>query len=78
MGWTKMTPTQLTDLNRALNTYQINTPARIAQFMAQTSTESGKGMYTQELASGAAYNGRKDLGNVHAGDGQYFKGGGYI
>jgi len=38
-----MTPTGLADLNRALNTYQINTPQPISQFLAQTAAESGKG-----------------------------------
>ena len=35
-------------------------------------------LYTEELASGAAYEGRKDLGNTRAGDGRRFKGRGLI
>jgi predicted chitinase len=54
-GWNSMTQGQLNDLNRALTTYHIDTPARIQQFLAQTSTESAKGRYTTELASGSEY-----------------------
>jgi predicted chitinase len=42
MGW-KLNANQFADLNRALNIYHIDTPARIQNFMAQVSHESGKG-----------------------------------
>lgn len=58
--------------------YQINTTIRIACFMAQITHESGSLRYVKELASGRAYEGRKDLGNIHTGDGVRFKGRGLI
>lgn len=58
--------------------YAINTPIRFAAFIAQLSHESGSFFYTEELASGSAYEGRKDLGNTQAGDGVKFKGRGFI
>ncbi|QFG04484.1 lysin A [Mycobacterium phage Jeeves] len=47
---------------------------RIAMFYAQTGHESANFNATEEYASGAAYEGRADLGNTHAGDGVRFKG----
>jgi putative chitinase len=47
---------------------------RVAHFIAQIMHESGGLIYDQEIASGKAYEGRKDLGNTHAGDGVKFKG----
>ena len=51
---------------------------RIAHFMAQLVHESGGFRYMEEIASGAAYEGREDLGNVKPGDGMRFKGRGPI
>lgn len=65
-------------LNGAMEHYQINTPARVAAFLAQLAHESGGFRYVRELASGRAYEGRKDLGNVYSGDGVRFKGRGLI
>lgn len=51
---------------------------RIAHFMAQLIHESGSFRYMEEIASGAAYEGRADLGNTLPGDGVLFKGRGPI
>ena len=48
------------------------------QFMAQMAHESDQFKAMEEYASGAAYEGRKDLGNTQSGDGKRFKGRGYI
>lgn len=58
--------------------FEINTPKRMAAFIAQLAHESGSLRYVRELASGAAYEGRKDLGNTQPGDGVKFKGRGLI
>lgn len=47
---------------------------RLAHFLAQLIHESGSFRYMEEIASGQAYEGRKDLGNVQPGDGKLFKG----
>lgn len=68
----------LTLLNGAMPRYDINTPYRVASFLAQLLHESGGFMYVKEIASGKAYEGRKDLGNTEVGDGVKFKGRGLI
>ena len=69
---------EVDEMNAGLALFQINTTARIRHFLAQISHESGGGRYKEELASGTAYEGRKDLGNTQPGDGPKFKGAGYI
>lgn len=54
----------VTPLNRAMDEFEINTPLRMAAFIAQVAHESGSFNYLQELASGHAYDDRKDLGNL--------------
>jgi putative chitinase len=51
---------------------------RIAMWCAQIGHESGGLYYTEEIASGAAYEGRGDLGNTQPGDGVRFKGRSWI
>lgn len=65
-------------LDAAMARYDISTIARTAHFLAQVGHESGRLRYVRELASGAAYEGRKDLGNTEPGDGVRFKGRGLI
>lgn len=68
----------LAPLNLTMEKYAINTTQRQAAFLAQLAHESGSLRYVEELASGEAYEGRKDLGNTQPGDGVRFKGRGLI
>jgi predicted chitinase len=61
-------------LNKYMQEYGINTPARQAAFIAQIGHESAQLRYVEEIASGEAYEGRKSLGNTQSGDGKRFKG----
>lgn len=56
----------------------MDSPLRLAHFLAQVGHESGSFKYMEEIASGAAYEGRADLGNTVKGDGIRFKGRGPI
>jgi len=47
--------------------FSIETPLTMLNFLAQVGHESGGLFYTEELASGSAYEGRKDLGNTQKG-----------
>lgn len=65
--------------NVHFRTYGIlDTSLRLAHFMGQCAHESGGFRYMEEIASGQAYEGRKDLGNVVPGDGKRYKGRGPI
>jgi putative chitinase len=72
----------LDDLNNCLRRFEINTPLRIRQFMAQVAHESGGLQFFKELASGSAYEPpskiSKALGNTQKGDGPKYKGAGAI
>jgi putative chitinase len=57
---------------------KLKTPLRLAHFLAQLAHESAGFKTTEEYASGAAYEGRRDLGNTQPGDGRRFKGRGLI
>lgn len=65
-------------INKYAVAYGVTTPQRMAAFLAQLLHESGPFVYVQEIASGKAYEGRKDLGNVIKGDGVKYKGRGLI
>lgn len=65
-------------MDRIIRDFEVNTPLRQAHFLAQCAHESDGFRTTVEYASGAAYEGRKDLGNTKKGDGKRFKGRGLI
>lgn len=65
-------------LQAAMVEFEINTPLRIAAFLAQLAHESMELKHMQEIASGVKYEGRKDLGNTQPGDGARYKGRGPI
>lgn len=56
----------------------ITTQYRARYFIAQLAHESVGFRYREEIASGADYEGRLDLGNARPGDGRRFKGRGWI
>lgn len=68
----------LPHLNAACAEFGIDTPARLAAFLAQIAHESGDLRHWEELASGLAYEGRRDLGNTRPGDGPRYRGRGPI
>lgn len=61
-------------LNRILPKYGITTHLRLCAFFANCGIETDYFKTSIEYASGAAYEGRKDLGNTRPGDGKRFKG----
>lgn len=64
--------------NEWSDTFGINTPLRAVHYLAQVFHESAALRYTEEIASGKAYEGREDLSNTQKGDGVKFKGRGFI
>ena len=73
-GYTKL----IDAYDNAARAAGINTVRRAAMWAAQLGHESVGLRYMEEIASGAAYEWRKDLGNIYAGDGVRFKGRGPI
>ena len=68
----------LPHIENAMRAASCTTPLRAAHFLAQIGHESAGLRYMEEIASGAAYEGRADLGNTQPGDGRRFKGRGPI
>lgn len=68
----------LPHLNVAMREAAMISPLRRAAFLAQLAHESAQLQFMEELASGAEYEGRRDLGNTQPGDGVRFKGRGPI
>jgi putative chitinase len=68
----------LPHINAAMQEAGITTKNQKAAFLAQLAHESGQLRYMEEIASGSAYEGRRDLGNTQPGDGVRFKGRGPI
>ncbi|HLN99155.1 MAG TPA: peptidoglycan-binding protein [Pyrinomonadaceae bacterium] len=65
-------------IQQAMAEFDINSYLRETAFLAQLAHESAELRYMEEIASGAAYEGRANLGNTQPGDGKRFKGRGPI
>jgi len=69
-------------LNLTFERFQIDTPKRVAAFLAQVGHESGGFKYMREIwgptPAQSRYEGRVDLGNTFPGDGKRYMGRGLI
>lgn len=74
-------PVTDSNLETVLHTVAANTGMRgheLAAFMSQCAHESANFSSMHEYSSGKSYEGRRDLGNIYRGDGERFKGRGFI
>lgn len=65
-------------IQQAMAEFEITSYLRETAFLAQLAHESAELRYMEEIASGAAYEGRANLGNTQPGDGKRYKGRGPI
>lgn len=65
-------------IQQAMQEFEITSYLRETAFLAQLAHESAELRFMEEIASGAAYEGRQDLGNTQPGDGKRYKGRGPI
>lgn len=65
-------------INKLASKYNMATYEHLCAFLSQIGHESGQLKYVEEIASGQAYENRKDLGNIKKGDGVMYKGRGLI
>ena len=78
-GMPRAAAAYLPHLQAAMSEFEIShTVRRAAAFLAQLGHESGSLQWMEEIASGAAYEGSRLLGNTQKGDGKRFKGRGPI
>jgi predicted chitinase/heme/copper-type cytochrome/quinol oxidase subunit 4 len=68
----------LPHLVSAMVEFHITNYLRASAFLATIAVESMEFRYFEEIASGSAYEGRRDLGNTQPGDGKKYKGRGVI
>lgn len=68
----------LPPLQAAFQRFEIHRYLREAAAAGQLLHESGSFRFPEEIASGAQYEGRLDLGNTQRGDGKRYKGRGWI
>jgi len=68
----------MNDLNMLVRVTDMTSLNQRRHLVAQTCHETGRYRWLLELATGEAYEGRGDLGNVYPGDGVKFKGAGVI
>ena len=61
-------------MNHWFPQFNIDTKSEICHFLAQAAHETDSFNALEEYASGEAYEGRRDLGNINPGDGVKYKG----
>lgn len=62
------------EISKTCQKFEIDTKKEFAHFLAQACHETDHFKTLEEYASGKAYEGRKDLGNIQSGDGMKYKG----
>lgn len=67
-------PIHLQPLNDAMAEFKIDSLLTQAMFLAQVAHETVSLTHLREIASGADYEGKTELGNIYAGDGKRFPG----